>query len=211
MIIHQFKSLEALEVHIGIPGSLRISSTPDQPQVTMQFPSCDPDRLDLNITENNHQARIFLEDRFNKSNGAMYADTKITLPESLLESLKINTICSNMSIGPVSVNSVEIHNVKGKIEILPDTHIRNLKLTLVESKASVNISNDIERAHFKAIQCNMLLKTSGFQGGIDIDIVGAKAGANNMMFQNGHWVFGDKNNHRIACEVIGGIFDINQQ
>jgi len=211
MIVHQFTSVEAMEVHIGIPGSLKISTTADQPQVTIQLSSCDPNRLNLNITEDNHQARIILEDRFRRSNGSIHADTEITLPQTLLESLKIKTVCSNMSIGPVSVNNLHIHNVKGHLEISPETQIHNLKLSLVESEASVHVSKDIERAFVKAIQCSTLLKTNGFQGCIDIDIIGAKACVNNMMIQNGHLVLGDKNNHRIACEVIGGSFDIKQQ
>jgi hypothetical protein len=212
MLIHQFKPMESMEVNIGIPGSLRISTTSEQPQANIQFSSCDKNRIDLNITENNQRVYILLADRFRGSNGSIHADIEISLPQSLLESLEIKAVCSNISIGPVSARKLQIHNVKGKLEILPETHIRNLKLMLVECKTSVNVSNDIERAFVKVIKCNTLLKTNGFKGGIDIDVLGAKAGINDMMIQNGHLVLGDaNNNNRILCEVISGNFNIDQR
>jgi hypothetical protein len=212
MIIHQLKPMDTMNVRIGIPGSLKISTTSEQPKITVQFSSYDESRIILNVVENNQNVEILLSDRLRGSNSSIHSDIEIALPQNLLDSLKIKAVCSNMSIGPVSINKLKIHNIKGKLEILPESHIRNLKLILVESEAAVVISNDIDRAFVKAIQCDTTLKTNGFHGSIDINIVGARANINDMSIQNGHFVLGEINkNNKLLCEVISGRFSLDQR
>jgi hypothetical protein len=211
MITHQFNAIETMNVRIGIPGSLTISSTSEQPSIKMQLSSCDNSRIELNINDDTQHVEISLNDRFRGSNGPIYSDIEISLPQNMIESLNINAVCSKMSIHRISVNKLRIHNVRGKLGVLPESHIHNLKLMLVETNAVVIFSSDIERAFIKAIQCNTVLKTNGFRGCIHIDAVGATARINETTIQNGHFVWGDvNNNNKLSCDVISGRFSLDQ-
>ena len=118
--------------------------------------------------------------------------------------------CNDVSFGIATIRELYFNNIQGKLTIAEDANIRDISLTLVQSKSNLILGNDLKTGKIKAINSKSKINASGFDGCLNINSIGAKTIIDGSRLYNGHIdLNGNKKEKKIACEIISGSFELD--